>query len=181
MGNKIFIILFLVALALPITLAFQCDTNTYSEHGFTDDKVYWLCYFNDTASRDCVSYIKDNESGVVQVNPVYQKKSESLIGVFNDVEDRESFRSENGLVSIFFTKENLLFDGRDYTYGVRCSTGSAIDSFEKNLTPEYKNLNAPITRTFWLKQNIAGLFLGVFLVFVLVVLVVMLINTARSR
>lgn len=183
MGCKKGLLFFLILFSLPFALgSLQCDTNTYSEHGFGNDKVYWLCSLtNASVQYDCISYIKDNSSGIVQLNPIYQKKSESLIGVMNDVEDRESFKSENGLVSVFFTKENLLFDGRAYIYGVKCSGNGEIFSSEKNMTPEYSNVNEPVTRLFWLKGNLAPLMIGLFLAFVCVVLVAFLIRTARGK
>jgi hypothetical protein len=185
--NKLFILILLL-LTLLFSLSFvsadvlNCDVNTYTQYGVTDDKSTWLCTLNGTnSSVNCISYVKDNLSGIVQTNPTYHKKSNALIGFSNEVDDRTSFVSQNNLVSVFFTKDNLIFDGRNYTYGVQCSDGTNIYKFESVTLPEYKNINEPTTRLVWANQNMTGLLLGLLLLFVVIIIISIAVPYLRGR
>jgi hypothetical protein len=140
-----------------------CSSETYAEYGFGEDKINWFCNVNQTLGMNisCISYVKDIDGGIVQTNPSYDSKSDTLIT--EPVEDRTSFPAEKGLVQVYFSKDNLIFDGRDYVFGVRCSDGTEITQYEKISVPEYENINMPITRWFWLGKNINGLLIGLFL------------------
>jgi len=140
----------------------DCDSNTYTEYGFIGDKVRWICYppVTTNTTTNCMSYVKDVHSGVIQTNPNYFTRTESLISWDNEYEDRTSFEAVGNMVSIYFTKDNLMFDGREFVFGVRCTNDGTYYDYEMLITPEYENMNAPITRIFWVKENIIGLVLG---------------------
>ena len=165
-------LLFLIYISFANSQTLSCDTNTYAEYGLMGDKVTWLCTLNGTSSTFyCLSYIKDNQSGIVQINPDYQKKSEALLGINNIIEDRQFFTSQNSVFNVHFTKENLVMDGRNYTYGVMCGNGTYVMTFESSIIPEYENLKSPTTRWFWATDNFTPLFIG-FLIFIILALAV---------
>lgn len=161
----------------------NCDVNTYTQYGMIDDKSTWLCSLNGTNSTvNCITYVKDNESGIVQTNPTYTKKSDSILSFSkSEVDDRTSFVSQNNLLTVFFTKDNLVFDGRNYTYGVQCSDGLNIYKFESVTIPEYKNINEPTTRLFWVQNNASGIILGLILLIIIAFAVGLGIKTIRGR
>jgi len=140
----------------------DCDSNTFTEYGFFADKVRWLCYppvdFN--TSTYCMSYVKDPSSGVLQTNPNYFTRADSILAYDNEIEDRTSFEAVGNIVSVYFTKDNLIFDGREYVYGVRCTNNGQYYTYEQLIKPEYENVSSPITRWFWIKDNLIGLFIG---------------------
>jgi hypothetical protein len=152
------------------TNTIDCNAETNAEYGIGDDRIKWFCNINQTPETNitCISYVKDVNAGIVQTNPSYNEKSDTFIT--QSIEDRTSFQAENGLVQVYFTKDNLVFDKREYVYGVKCSDGTTIKEFQKISTPEYESVSAPITRLVWAKENSAGLILGIIIFAVLVLL-----------
>jgi len=160
----------------------SCDINTFAEYGFFEDKIKWICYphFNSTAS--CISYVKDLSGGIVQVNPDYKTKANTLITFSSgETEERTSFNVENGLVTLYFTKDNLVFDGRQYIFGVKCSDGSTTTVYETLLTPEYESVKTPVTRWFWFKENATRIILGLLLAVLLVWILGYFIRELRKK
>lgn len=180
------IILFLIALCTAISFVsadvLNCDVNTYTQYGMgANDKTTWLCYLNGTnTTMNCISYVKDNVSGVLQTNPTYHKKSNAIISLSNDIDDRTSFLTENNLLTVFFTKDNIIFDGRNYTYGVQCSDGTNIYKFESETIPEYASINEPTTRLFWLNTNLTGIFIGLFMLIFVIIFIGILIHQIKG-
>lgn len=166
-------LIFLMLVVGVVSQVITCDTGTYTSYGITDDVVEWLCSINSSNDYNCLSYVKDNESGIVQVNPNYQKKTDSVIALFNKIEDRQFFTTSNGVVAIYFTKDNLLFDARNYTYGVKCAYQGDSLTYEQSKIPIYENINAPQTRVHWWSENQFGIliFLTIIVVFIIVYLI----------
>lgn len=159
----------------------SCDTLTYTEHGLDNDKAYWLCTMNNTLEAKCVSYIEDTLSGVVQVNPQYNLRQGSRYFVPEAVEDRKTFSARNGIVSVYFTKENLVMDGRDYLYMVRCTSDqNQTFTYGEVISPKYSNLNEPFTRTIWLKQNMTSIVMGIILLLIVAMVIGSLIIYSRQ-
>lgn len=152
------------------TNTIDCNVETNAEYGVGNDKINWFCNINQTTENNvtCISYVKDVNAGIVQTNPSYNNQSDTLIT--QSIEDRTSFMAENGLVQVYFTKDNLVFDKRDYIYGVKCSDGTTITEYQKISIPEYESVSAPITRFMWAKENASGLILGIIIFSVLVLL-----------
>lgn len=168
----LFFVILIFIFNVVSAIDFDCDVNTYYVYGFGDDKVTWLCSINETSTvYECISYIKDSGMGVIQLNPSYQKKTDSVFAIFNKIEDRDSFTTSNGLVSIYFTKENIVFDGRNYTYGVKCASSTDILNYSVVAMPEYENVNAPTTRFMWLDSNVDNIILGLLILFVVVMFI----------
>lgn len=160
----------------------NCDTNTFSEYGFLNDKIKWLCNIPDNnKTANCISFVKDNESGIVQTNPDYKTKSNSVFSIgTSETEERTSFVTENGLVNVYFTKDNLLFDGRQYIFGVRCSTDTNTYEYKELFIPEYENVNDPINRWFWIKGNVIGIFFWLILAGIILFFVLYTIKKLRN-
>ncbi len=136
-----------------------CDVNTFAEYGFFNDKIKWICYPQGNISQKCVSYVKDVNGGVVQVNPEYKQKPTTFVSFSSDeTEPRTFFVAENGLVTVYFTKDNLIFDGREYIFGVKCSDGNKTVIYEQLMTPEYENIVKPIGWSLFLRNNASMVF-----------------------
>ena len=161
----------------------DCDSNTYTEFGFFGDKTRWICYpppkNNDTTN--CMSYVRDVHTGVIQTNPNYFTRTESLISLDNEIETRTSFEAVGNMVSVYFTKDNLVFDGREYVFGVRCTNNGDFYDYEQLITPEYENVNDPITRWFWVEKNILGIFLASIFTIVFVLVIAGYIRELRRK
>jgi len=159
----------------------ECDSNTYTEYGFFGDKTRWICYppVGSNSTTNCMSYVKDPSSGVIQTNPNYITKTSAFISIDNEYEDRTSFGAVGNMVSVYFTKDNIMFDGREYVFGVRCTSDGTYYNYEQLITPEYENVNMPITRFFWFKGNVMPIILGLLIGTIIMVLIVIAIAKVR--
>jgi len=138
------------------------------------DKVYWKFYINKTnltEDYDCISYIKHMNNGVVgeiiQVNPTYTKKNKGFISINDEYDDREYFRSVNGLGSVYFTKKNIVFDVRQYLFGIQCTGNGEKLNSERVVTTEYESLSKPIDLSVWVKNNLTAIILGAIILLIL--------------
>ncbi len=161
----------------------ECDSNTYTEFGFFGDKARWLCYppVSNNETTNCMSYVRDVHTGVIQTNPNYYTQSESLISLNSEVETRTSFEAVGNMVSVYFTKDNIMFDGREYVFGVRCTNNGDYYDYEMLITPEYENVNSSITRWMWFKDNLVGIFFASVISFVLIIIIAGYIRELRRR
>jgi len=141
----------------------QIDENVFLKPYERDDKVYATIWLNDTTQvYTCQSYVKTldgygiKDKRVIQINPVYEAKEKSLISLdTRTYEDREFFETNKGQATIYYTKENIVVDGRPYLFGVECvgnQTGDRVIS-EKVAYISYGNINEPVTLMFWINEN----------------------------
>ena len=146
------------------------------------DKVYGKVYINDTTEYSCISYVKTPEGKLIQSNPVYEQKTSSMITISGSTyEDRAVFSTTNGLTNVYWTKENVVVDGTLYVFGVECSNGSEHKISEKAVNVFFENVDDPITRWFWFKDNTVPIILGLLLVTIIVIFVGMFIRELRRR
>lgn len=143
------------------------DENVY--FALLGNKVYWKFNINDTNnSYKCQSYVKTTSGNLIQTNPIYTKKSDTLISLRStEYEDREYFETYNGLGQAYFTEEYLVKDGRAYVFGVECSGNGQTLTSERLVHTFHEQIKDPITRFVWLKENIFGI---VTLIVILVIL-----------
>lgn len=126
---------------------------------FADDKVWAKIWLNNTSQNfSCISYVKTldglnlKSKDTVQVNPDYKKKEKNIINIAsNEYESQEFFLANHGISTIYFTKENLILDGRPYLFGVDCSGNTDKKEIisEKVGYVNFKFFNEPITRLKW--------------------------------
>lgn len=152
---------------------FEIDYDSEVYFGLTDDKVYWKFNLNDTNnSYKCISYVKTTSGNLLQVNPQYTAKSNTLIQFSNaEYESREAFVTQNGIGNVYFTKENLVIDGRLYVFGVECSGNSQTIKSERLVSVLYESVNAPVTRWFWIKENLVSIILFMFIVIIITLII----------
>lgn len=157
---------------------FVCDMFGSAEYGVLEDKIYFVC---ETSMADgyCYSYIKDSAGGIVQVNPQKNIKSGSFKLIAEKYEDRDNFTLTNGIVSGYYTKDNLLFDDRSYSFGVICQNNNTVQEIWVNRTVEYENVNTPTTRFFWVDSNTTDIILGIIILVVFVILLALIIRFIR--
>jgi hypothetical protein len=150
---------------------FELDVDSTVYYGLTGDKIFGKIWLNDTANNySCISYVKTAEGATIQTNPTY---SQFTNGVLNrQQEDRQFFFPSNGIASVYWTKENIVVDGRTYVFGVECAGNGQKKAAEHAVTVLYKPINEPITRFFWLQNQ----WLAIIMVAIFVVLVVTIIS-----
>lgn len=165
---------------VDINNSMDCDTSSFAEFGFFEDKIYWVCE-PQMNTGSCLSYVLDSSVGVIQVNPQKKTKSNSFIAINSDTEERTSFEIENGLVNVYFTNENMVFDNREYGFKVVCSNGNTTTEFTELYNSEYENIKAPVTRWFWFRDNMFAVGLGLILTIFLIVLVSWIYKGAWKR
>jgi hypothetical protein len=134
--------------------------------GLASDKAYGKIWLNDTNNTyTCVSYVKTTEGQIIQTNPPYTKRTVSTISLIpKEIEDREFFIPQQGLANVYWTDNNLVIDGRQYVFGVECVGNDQRLRSEIISTVGYKSLNSPITRYFWVGNNIVPLIIGILFV-----------------
>ena len=156
---------------------FNLDENIYFAP-FVEDKVWAKIWLNDTTQNfSCLSYVKTldgfnvNLKDIVQVNPDYNKKEKAIFSLTsNEYESEEHFSTNRGIGTVYFTKENLLLDGRPYLFGVECS--GSIDKIK--LTSEkvgyvnWKFFNEPLTRLQWSVGQTTGFLLGFIIIIIII-------------
>ena len=139
---------------------FDVDYDSEVYFGLIPDRVYWKIYINQSnKTYRCLSYIKTHQQNMLQSNPQYTAQSDTLIRFRqSEYEDREYFTVEKGIGNIYFTKENLVVDGREYIFGVECSDGQGERLIsERFVRALYEPVNEPITRFFWVRDNVFGI------------------------
>lgn len=136
-----------------------------------NDKCFFQFDLNRTGTWNCLSTIRTLTNELIQTNPTYTAKANTLITLgSSDYEDRKYFEVVNGLGVAYFTKENLVIDGRDYIFSIECSNGTNRLQSDITIPVEYANINEPLTRLPFLGNNaaaIVGIILGVIILFIL--------------
>lgn len=158
---------------------FDVDYDANAFYGFTNTKVYWKINLNSTANYTCLTYVKTLDGNLVQTNPVYTQRSDALLQIGAEYEDRQYFPTYNGIANVYFTKENIVVDGRDYIFGVECSSGATTLISERLITVGYRSLNEPVTRYFWLGNNIVPIILGILFVIAIAIFIGFIIRKVK--
>jgi hypothetical protein len=149
---------------------FEIDLDSIVYYGYGNDKVSGHIWLNDTVSNySCITYVKTITGGLIQTNPAH---TQFTTGVLNrEIEDREFFIPNYGIASVYWTKENLIIDGRQYIFGVECAGGGSKKTSEAIVTVLYENVNAPVTRYFWVGENIVPLIIGLIFIIAIAILI----------
>lgn len=99
-----------------------------------ENLIYWDCVASNMTDYSCVSWIKDNESSLLQVNPIHRRVE--VLGIV------QHFNSKNMKVNVNFRPElNVIRSGVNYTFGVDCSDGTKDEIFSANVQPRYKEFD----------------------------------------
>jgi uncharacterized integral membrane protein len=159
---------------------FQLDMDSEVYFGFGNDKVYGKIWLNDTVNNySCISYVKTATNQTIQTNPAYATYTDSAIWQ-HYTEERQFFFPSNGITSVYWTKENLVIDGRQYLFGVECAGNGQDLKSETIVTVLYENVNAPTTRFFWLQSQWSALIIGFIMVLVLAVIIFFVWRLAKD-
>ncbi len=131
---------------------------------FFDKKIPLICVVNKNTTYDFLVYVKaDNQT--IQTNPKRQ--------LIEDYGEYNSFKSENGLVNLYYTSTTLRPD-RNVTVIVEGQNGLFYNEFVA--APTYKDPFQLQDRLFWTWDNAGLLIGGVFIFLILAVFVVFLIR-----
>lgn len=149
--------------------------------GLASDKVFGKIWLNDTNNTyKCLTYVKDEDGILIQVNPPYTKRTTGTITLWGkEIEDREFFSTQNGLANVYWTDDNLVIDGREYVFGVECAGNGVRLRSEKSAEVNYMPVSKPITRFIWGVENLPWLMLGLFGAVVLMIIVVGIVRAMR--
>lgn len=115
------------------------------------DRIYGKINLQNYSSNNfsCISYVKDIDGNIMQVNPVYDINSQTLITLNNNIENRQVFTTNNGIANVYWTQEKLVKDMREYLFGVECSDGTQTLKSEKVLETGYLPPSDAWTRAIW--------------------------------
>jgi hypothetical protein len=116
----------------------------------SDDKCYFSYDLNRSGDWKCIGLVRTENGDLIQTTPEYTAKVDTIITLgSSDYENREYFTAYNGVGQAYFTKENLIFDGRSYVFSIECSNGTNRLQSDHLLAVEYSNLNTPVNRGVW--------------------------------
>lgn len=134
------------------------------------EKEYCLGTLNVSGDFKCNSYVFNADGYILQTNPQYMDKSDSLIGIFrNKQETREYFEPANQLVNVYYTTKNLHYD-QDYTVQVICSSNTTRLFANETITLGYANLDWVFWRAEWGLRNISYIIAFGILAFILLLI-----------
>jgi len=159
----LFILVFIIHVvsvsALYSNFTIEVDDDVF--YGLSnEDYVYGKITMNDTNSISyCISYVKTNDSKLIQTNPKYREKTQTTISLFSNEDTRQFFETRRGVGQVHWSKDNLIIDGRTYIFGVECDTSLGNQKSEKNVTVGYESVNSPITRLAWSSENVTAIML----------------------
>ena len=139
-----------------------------------EDRVYWKVFINRTnatSDYDCISYVKNMQNGIVkstvQINPATTKRSERTFPMRVKYDDREFFSTQNNIGSVYFTREDLIFDNRAYLFGVECVNDDERLISERVVYPNYESIHTPQTILLWARNNTLALTIGFLILLIL--------------
>lgn len=131
-------------------------------------------YSNETFK--CISYIKDDNDEIVQVNPEYKERAETLLDFLRgEPESREYFSPANKLVNIYITKKNLLPEYDYYLY-IECSSDQRDLVSVHPFTIGYEGFENVFFRTRWLYANAGYIIAGIIVMFFILAVLIMVYN-----
>jgi hypothetical protein len=142
----------------------------------SQDKCYMSINLNTTSEYDCLTHVRTLENKLIQTNPPYTAKTDAIVHFRgSEYEDRQFFTTKNGIANVYFTKEDLIFDNREYLWTIECSNGTDTLITDVMLEARYSDINAPTTRFKWYGENttallLGGLFLLIFIVFAILII-----------
>lgn len=146
--------------------SFNCQNLTNFQG---NEKEYCVAYIPESYSNEtfkCISYVKYGDE-ILQTNPEYKERAESLIAITNEEESRQYFEDQNGIVNFYFTKKNLL-PKYNYTLGLKCSSPVRVLTSERDVYMDYESMEFVFSRTYWFMENwhyiVAGLILFILIV-----------------
>jgi hypothetical protein len=162
---------------------FSIDLDVELQFGFgigglASDKAFGKIWLNDTNNTYvCLTYVKTDTGQIVQTNPPYTKRTDATVALTQkEIEDREFFVTQQGLANVYWTNHNLVIDGRQYIFGVECSGNGERLISEQLSTVGYKAVNEPITRWFWVRENILGITLFLLGTIIIIAIVLFMYN-----
>ena len=157
---------------------FSC---TIAQNPYLKSKMEYNCVLpNSINDYDCINTITYNFDDVLQVNPQMQERSDSFLGINNNVESRDSFVTNNGLLNAYFTNKNLVAE-TPFTITTTCSDGNSTLVHQQTIIPTYKNIDEVPTYALWVKTNAGYLVVGFIMVLILIWLSAFLIKEAKYR
>lgn len=123
-----------------------------------------IVYANDFKCYTMVQYGDE----IVQINP---KQSEIMqVGIIDYFEPQPS-DSKYQYVKVYFTKTDLR-DNELVNFSVVCSGENQTMSFEREVTPRYKEAYEVLDRANWFKDNLSYLVVAAFVVLLIIILIV---------
>jgi hypothetical protein len=168
---------------IALTGEFQVEYDPVCEFDLkTNDKCYWKIFLNGTTGEyKCLSFIRTTTDKLLQTNPTYTAKTDTLITLKGtEYDDRTYFATNNGLGNVYFTKENLIVDASQYVFSVQCSNGTHSLQVDKLVSVEYANINNPIARGAWSVKQIPA-FMLIIIATIIILFVVAIVWGIHKR
>lgn len=147
-------------------------TCVMSEEPYLKEKIEYTCQLPNNNIYECINIVGHEQDSSLQVNPQKKEKSAGLITIKSDVETRETFTTQNGLLNAYYTDKNLL-PRANFTVTTICNGNNESLSSTTRITPIMKDLDGTNEFILWSKKN-AGY---IFIIFLILLLVAFLIGS----
>lgn len=188
-ANNCYIITGLIEDAPPLDIGTWVSCTYYTndftcsiaEQPYLKDKMEYSCILpNSINDYECINSVTYNLDDVLQVNPQIQQKTDSFLGLNNNIEGRDSFVTKNGILNAYFTDKNLVAE-TPFTITTTCSNGNQTIVNQKLITPTYKNIDEVPTYALWVKTNAGYLVVGFIMLLILIWLTTFLVGQSKYR
>lgn len=155
---------------------FNCSLAT---RPYLKEKIEYTCILP-SGDWKCVNQISHGFDDILQVNPQKTERSNPLVSVKTDVESRESFETQNGILNAYFTNKNLVA-ATPFIITTICSDGNTTLYNQKPITPTLKGLDEVPTFAVWLKDNATYILFILLAFFIIISLGGLLWSQRKSR
>lgn len=123
------------------------DECYYNPAPFFSNEMEMVCVFdNITSGFSCVTEVM-KEGNIIQVNP-----ERKYIQGFGVIDKFESVGSDEGIVRVYFRKQNIYL-GDEFEFRVVCNERNTNFNFHINVTPRFKDMYDVVYTTEKVKNN----------------------------
>lgn len=137
----------MIIIVIMLSSGILADECYYNPAPFFDNQMEMVCVFaNITNGFSCITEIM-KENNTIQVNP-----ERKYIQGFGVIDKFESVGSDEGLVRVYFRKQNIYL-GDSFEFRVRCNDGNTDFTFFVNVTPDFKDMYDVVYTTEKIKGN----------------------------
>lgn len=154
--------------------SFDCNLD---ETPVLNDKMNVNCVLSDKEPSSCILNIYQGQS-LLQTSPEFKQKTQGSL-IPTELETRESFATQNGVLNAYYTKKELRPD-TNYTLTITCSTEENTYENTYTINPQYHTPDEPTQRAVWAKNNIGFILIGAFMFVLLAIFIGYLVRKARG-
>lgn len=158
------------------TQDFNCSI---SNEPYLTKKIDYTC--NVPNNMYCVNKVTYGLDDVLQVNPQrIERTAGGLVQFKDDLESRDYFTVNNGLLNAYYTNKNLAGD-TPFILTTTCSDGNNTIVNQQIITPSLRELKNTAPALIWIKDNASYLFASILVLFLIAFLIGAWIKTVKRQ